>query len=56
VELPDGATIADLIASLRIPPGHAAMMVSGDEHLGTSSVLRDGQEIHLFPPLAGGCR
>ncbi len=54
LELPEGATVADAIDRLGIPPGHAKMMVSGDEYLELTTVLRDGQEINLFPPLAGG--
>ncbi len=55
VELPQGATVGDLIARLGIPARHAAMILSGDESLDASAVLRDGQEVHVFPPLAGGC-
>jgi molybdopterin converting factor small subunit len=54
VELSPGATVADAVARLGIPPDHAKMMVSGGEHLERTSVLRDGQEVNLFPPLAGG--
>ena len=55
IELPDGASVADLIAHLKIPPKHTGMMVSGDEYLETTTPLREGQEVNLFPPLAGGC-
>lgn len=54
VELSDGASVADAIARLGIPAAHAKMFVSGDEHLEATSVLRDGQEVNVFPPLAGG--
>lgn len=54
VELPEGATVADLVRRLGIPPEHTKMMVSGDNYLETSSVLHDGQDVDLFPPLAGG--
>ena len=54
VELSPGATVADAVARLGIPPDHAKMMVSGGEHLEPTAVLRDGQELNLFPPLAGG--
>jgi molybdopterin converting factor small subunit len=54
LELPPGATVADAISTLGIPPDHTKMMVSGDEHVETTTVLRDGQEVSLFPPLAGG--
>jgi molybdopterin synthase sulfur carrier subunit len=54
LEMPDGATVDDVVNRLGIPAGHTKMMVSGDEYLELTTVLRDGQEINLFPPLAGG--
>ncbi len=54
LDVPDGATVADAIERLGIPPAHAKMLVSGGEHLEPTAVLRDGQEVNLFPPLAGG--
>jgi molybdopterin converting factor small subunit len=54
VELPDGAAVCDAIAALGIPAEHARMVVSQNEQLEASARLRDGQEINLFPPLAGG--
>ena len=54
VELPADGTVADVISRLGIPAGHTKMMVSGDEQLDLATVLRDGQELNLFPPLAGG--
>ena len=54
VELHDGATVADAIARLAIPAGYAKMIVCGVDYLEPTSVLQDGQEVNLFPPLAGG--
>ena len=54
VDVPEGATVADVVSHLNIPPGHAKMIVCGNEHLEPTSVLHDGQELNLFPPLAGG--
>jgi molybdopterin converting factor small subunit len=54
VDVPDGACVADVLSHLNIPPGHAKMIVCGSEHLTPESVLHDGQELDLFPPLAGG--
>ncbi|MBI4519032.1 MAG: MoaD/ThiS family protein [Deltaproteobacteria bacterium] len=56
IEVAEGATVADVIRQLGIPPRHAGMTVSGDELLDPAAVLKDGQEINLFPPLAGGSR
>ena len=54
LDMPEGTTVADVIRHLGIPQGHTKMMVCGDEYLELASMLRDGQEINLFPPLAGG--
>jgi hypothetical protein len=54
VEVADGATVADVVSHLAIPPGFAKMIVCGNEQLAPTARLRDGQELNLFPPLAGG--
>ncbi len=54
LELHEGATVGDVIAQIGIPPKHAGMLVSGDEYLEATSVLQDGQELNVFPPMAGG--
>ena len=54
LDVPDGATVAAVIERLAIPAGYTKMIVAGSEHLELASVLHDGQEIDLFPPLAGG--
>jgi molybdopterin converting factor small subunit len=55
LDLPDGARVADIIAVLAIPPDHAKMIISGDHQIEPTSLLHEGQEVDLFPPLAGGC-
>ncbi len=54
VEIREGATVRELIERLGIPLDHAGMKVSGSEQLELTSVLHEGQEVSLFPPLAGG--
>lgn len=54
LDLHEGATVADVIIRLGIPPGHAKIIVSGNSQLEPTSTLHDAQEIDLFPPLAGG--
>jgi hypothetical protein len=55
LDLDEGAAVADAVAALGIPPEHAQMIISGPDQLRPTSVLHDGQEVSLFPPLAGGC-
>ena len=54
VDVPDGATVVEAIERLGVPRSHAKIMVSGDRHLEPTTVLCDGQEVDLYPPLAGG--
>jgi MoaE-MoaD fusion protein len=66
IELPEGATVSDLLAylrdSLHAPKNPApsnlfrgiAVSVNA-EYANGSHVLRDGDEIGLLPPVSGGC-
>ena len=54
VEVGDGATVADLVAALGIPLDHARMAVVRGEQLALDAVVPPGEEVNLFPPLAGG--
>ncbi len=58
-ELPAGATVGDLIDQLRreqngrIPVGHLHVAVNR-RYAGPDIVLRDGDEVAVFPPVSGG--
>jgi len=60
VELPEGATVAALLEELvRRHPGLAALaddtVVSVNKGMGLAgTVLRDGDEVALIPPVEGG--
>ena len=49
-----GAVVRDAVAALGIPEESAGIVVCNDAHLELGSPLRDGAEVSLFPPLAGG--
>ena len=59
-ELPDGATVADLCAQLEanVPAfegaGSRLRVAVNREFAGDSTVLREGDEIALLPPVSGG--
>jgi len=53
VELPENATIDDAINSLNIPKIALLKIVNG-EHRPATYPLKDGDELALFPPIAGG--
>jgi molybdopterin converting factor small subunit len=60
VSLPGGATVADLFAALRIQVPRFAVLPSRPlcavnlSHVLPSHTLRDGDEVAVLPPLAGG--
>ncbi|WP_427912874.1 sulfur carrier protein ThiS [Ramlibacter sp. MMS24-I3-19] len=57
LQLPDGATLATLVASLDKPPAALATAVNGDfvprDQRG-QHVLRDGDAVMTFEPITGG--
>lgn len=53
LELPEGATIADVIADLGLPDQPRIVFVNG-RHAAEDSTLRDGVRLAIFPPVAGG--
>ena len=53
MDLPDGTTIADLIGQFSLPDQPRVVFVN-NRHAEESSVLRDGDRLAIFPPVAGG--
>jgi molybdopterin converting factor small subunit len=54
VRVPGDARVRDVVAALGIPEESAGIIVCDDRHLDLASPLREGAEVSLFPPLAGG--
>lgn len=60
VELPDGSTLGELIsrvyqAAPKIRPLERSMLKAvGVEYQDASYILREGDEVSLFPPVQGG--
>lgn len=55
LELPDGATIGTVLARMQIPHASAHLvLVNGEHHRDLGSMLRDGDVLSIFPPVAGG--
>jgi molybdopterin converting factor small subunit len=52
--LPQGATVQDVVDTLKIPRDHAGMLVAGDTYVEINTPLTDGLQLSIFPPLAGG--
>jgi sulfur carrier protein ThiS len=53
-EMPDGATVADLICKLGVPEELASVITIGDEAIDTAQALKEGDRVTVIPPVAGG--
>ena len=54
LELPAGATIGDVVRALGIPGTVKLLRIVNGEHRPENELLKDGDELALFPPIAGG--
>jgi len=54
LEFPEGAKIADVLKELGVPDTMPKiMLINGDQKEATEA-LSDGDELSVFPPMAGG--
>jgi molybdopterin converting factor small subunit len=54
LDLPPGATVRDVVESLKIPGQLACLTVVNGRDADPEQILAPGDELALFPPLAGG--
>lgn len=54
LDVPEGATVGDVIARLGIPGGIVRKVFVGGVAQDADFVLHDGDELGMFPPIAGG--
>ncbi len=54
VELPEGATVAGVLATLAVPPEVERVILVNGAHATEATPLGDGDAVTLFPPVAGG--
>jgi len=54
LELPDGATIGEVLRKLGVPLEQAAVLTLGDEAVDIAQQLREGDRVTVIPPVAGG--
>ncbi len=54
VELPDGATVGQLVDHLRIPAGQVKVVFINSIIREKNHPLADGDEVGIFPPVGGG--
>ena len=59
LELPEGATVADVLADLQRRPGAerlppAPLVAINERYAGATSALCAGDQVAIIPPVAGG--
>jgi len=54
IELPDGASVENLLERLGIPEARRAVVISEGRVLSRGAVLRDRADVGVFQPMAGG--
>ena len=54
LDLEPGATLRDLVAFLKIPPGEAGSAYLDGKGALPTARLHDGSRVELFPPVGGG--
>jgi molybdopterin converting factor small subunit len=53
---PEGTTIDDVVRAVKIPGTIRLLRIVNGEHRPADHVLKEGDELALFPPIAGGQR
>ncbi len=53
-ELPEGATVQDLVRKLGVPEELASVVIVSDSAAAVDHPLHEGDHVTLIPPLAGG--
>ena len=53
-ELPEGATVGDVIARVAVPGKEIAFVAVNDSRAGSALELRDGDRVKLFQLVGGG--
>ncbi|KKL57902.1 hypothetical protein LCGC14_2230750, partial [marine sediment metagenome] len=54
VELDEGATVSDVLDKFKIPENIPKLRIVNNVHVSPDHILKDGDVLALFPPIAGG--
>ena len=54
VEAGEGTTVRELLSKMKIPPNAIKIMFLNGVHAKGGEVLKDGDRLGVFPPVAGG--
>ena len=53
-ELPDQATVAEALRAFGVPEDKPQILLVNGRHATREQTLQDGDELSVFPPIAGG--
>jgi len=54
VEIPKNMTVKELLESMEVPLGAVKVIFINGVQAGAGDLLRDGDRVGVFPPVAGG--
>ncbi|MGI5997570.1 MAG: MoaD/ThiS family protein [Lutispora sp.] len=54
IELPDGATLLDVVKHLNIPKEEASLLLINGVFAKLDKALEDNDTVSIFPPVGGG--
>ena len=54
IDVGDGATVREIMTQLGIPQDHPNILLVNGKQAHPHTVLKDGETLAVFPPLAGG--
>jgi len=54
IDLPEGKTVKELLSQLGVPLESVKLIFINHIHAGDNRVLKDGDRLGIFPPVAGG--
>ncbi len=54
IDARDGATVREIMTQLGIPQAYPNILLVNGKQAHTDTVVKDGETLAIFPPLAGG--
>ena len=54
IDLPEGKSVKELLTQLHVPLASVKLIFINHIHVDEESILKDGDRLGVFPPVAGG--
>ncbi len=54
VDIEAGTTVMDLLDRFKVPPDSVKIIFLNGVHAGGDEILKEGDRVGVFPPIAGG--